>query len=506
MFLFIGYMRLTGRPFDAMVGLYPILMIIVGTSDVVHIMNRYIAEQSSGKSRNESIYITIREIGLATLYTSLTTAIGFASLMTSRIAPIRSFGLNASVGVMIAYVTVILLTTVLLSYFDGSQLSAFKKGDLFWEKWMRKINNFTLLKPRRIALFMIPVLLVCGFGISLISTNYTLESNLPMRSKITKDYKFFEQNFAGFRPIEVAVISQDTLSVHDYEVMREIEKVESRLRAIEAANAVMSPAAVYRSVGQMMGGNAPENYRFPESREQYEFYKGIVSQLPVDGGQALVSDDNKRARITSRFDDIGADTIKQITDRFEDWIQMNTDSNAVKFRITGTAMIFDKNVVYVRESLIKGLGFAVIIVSLLMVFLFRDLRIIIISLIPNIMPLIIAAALIGFVGIELEAGITIIFAMVFGIAVDDTIHFLSKYRITRRKGISRDEAIERTFLDTGKAICFTSIILFFGFLVMLFSVHPPSLSIGLMISLTLVSAVICDLFLIPVLIRWLLPK
>ena len=506
MALFIGYMTLSGRPFDAMVGLYPILMIIVGTSDVIHIMNRYIAEQNLGKSRNEAIRVTIKEIGLATLYTSLTTAIGFGTLATSRIQPIQSFGLNASIGVMIAYVTVIFFTTSLLTFFDADQLSSFKKGDQFWSKWMRKTNEFTIRHPKRIGFSLLPLLLICGIGISLISTNYTLESNLPMRSKITKDYLFFEDNFAGFRPIELAVTAQDTFEIHDYAVMKEIAKAEDKLRLIDCASAIMSPVSIYKSIGQMLGGNLQENYLFPENEKEYNIYKNFATQIPIEGDQILISSDKKRARVTSRFDDIGADSIKQITDNFESWLALNTDPDVVQFKVTGTAMIFDKNVVYVRESLIKGLGLAVVIVSLLMVFLFRNVKIIIISLIPNLLPLLIAAALIGFIGIELEAGISIIFAMVFGIAVDDTIHFLSKYRITRQKGFSIDESIERTFHDTGKAICFTSIILFFGFMVMLFSVHPPSLSIGLMISLTLITALLCDLLFIPVLLRWLMPS
>jgi predicted RND superfamily exporter protein len=139
-----------------------------------------------------------------------------------------------------------------------------------------------------------------------------------------------------------------------------------------------------------------------------------------------------------------------------------------------------------------------------MALLFQNWKMLIISLVPNVVPLLLAGALLGFIGIELEAGISVVFAIVFGIAVDDTIHFLSKFKLSQRKGLSVDEALKITFLETGKAICLTTIILFFGFLIMLFSVHPPSVSIGLLISVTLFSAVFADLLLIPILIRWLL--
>ena len=128
---------------------------------------------------------------------------------------------------------------------------------------------------------------------------------------------------------------------------------------------------------------------------------------------------------------------------------------------------------------------------------------VIISLVPNVFPLLLAGALLGFLGIELDAGISIVFAVVFGIAVDDTIHFLSKYQLSRQKGMNMEAALHTTFVETGKAICLTTVILFFGFLVLLFSIHPPSVNIGLLISLTLISALLSDLFLMPPLIRWL---
>ena len=149
-----------------------------------------------------------------------------------------------------------------------------------------------------------------------------------------------------------------------------------------------------------------------------------------------------------------------------------------------------------------GLGLAVAIVSILMALLFRNLSMIIISLVPNLIPLLMAGAILGYMGIELEAGIAIVFAVIFGIAVDDTIHFLSKFKLVRARGKSVEEALAITFQETGKAICLTTIILFFGFLIMLFSIHPPSVIVGTLISVTLFSALISDLLLIPVLIRY----
>lgn len=229
----------------------------------------------------------------------------------------------------------------------------------------------------------------------------------------------------------------------------------------------------------------------------------MTNKIPENSISVLLSKDQKKTRITSRILDLGADSIQIISQNIDHWIAANANPEIVEYKQTGTGLVLDKNAEYIRRSLIGGLGVAILIVSLLMALLFRNIRIVIISLIPNVFPLLMAGALLGFLGIELDAGISIVFAVIFGIAVDDTIHFLSKYKLSRANGKSVEASLHITFLETGKAICLTSIILFFGFLVMLFSIHPPSVNIGLLISLTLVSAIISDLFLIPPMIRWL---
>jgi len=222
------------------------------------------------------------------------------------------------------------------------------------------------------------------------------------------------------------------------------------------------------------------------------------------GMNVLVNDDGTKTRITSRVHDIGADSIKMLGQRIERWAEANIDQDVIQFKLTGTGLIIDKNAEYIRANLLQGLGVATLIIAGLMALLFWNLRMVLISLIPNIFPLVIGGAFLGFTGVELEAGVSIVFSVIFGIAVDDTIHFLSKFKLARSKGLLLEDALRTTFIEAGKPIILTPVILFFGFLVMLFSIHPPSVTVGWLISLTLLTAVACDLFLIPVLIRWLL--
>ena len=506
MLLFMGFLGLSGRDLNAMAALYPVLMIIVGTSDVIHIMSKYVDELRKGHSTEKAIVTTIREIGLATLLTSLTTAIGFASLLSSRMAPIRDFGINAAIGVLIAYLTVIFFTTSVLSWFSAGQITRPGRGQARWEQSMMWLYRFTGRYPARIALAGLGILLLSGWGISRITTNYSIITNMPIGKKITQDFQFFEQELTGFRPLEFAVFAQNGYKANSFEAIREIDKVEAYLHHFPALQAIGSITAVYKSINQMMHHNAPGAYVLPDDEAEFGRYRRLAGQVPGLGLNVLLSKDEKKARITSRVKDIGADSIKQMGQRIDDWILANTDTSIVTFRRTGTGLIIDKNSEYVRRNLIQGLGMAILIVSFLMALLFRNGRMLIISLIPNLFPLLLAGALLGFLGIDLEAGISIVFAVIFGIAVDDTIHFLSKYKLVRSRGHQVEESLRITFLETGKAIVLTTVLLFFGFLVMLFSIHPPSVIIGLLISLTLASALLGDLLLLPVLIRWFYPE
>ena len=501
--LFMGLLGLLGRELNAIAALYPVLMIIVGTSDVIHIMSKYIDELRAGKDKEVAIRIAIKEIGLATLLTSLTTAVGFATLLTSRVNPIRDFGINAALGVMVAYVTVIFFTTALLSYLSVDQIVKIGRQQAFWDRLLERSYQFTRVSAGTIKIGAAVVAVLCAIGISMITTNYRIESALPRGKKITADFLYFERELSGFRPFELAVTAKDTNKITDFRVMQQIGKIENYLRRFDEVQSTASITAVYRSINQMFNNNRPDAYELPETEAEYRRYQTLARQIPAGSLNVLMNPSETKARVTSRFADLGADSVKVFMGRMNGWIDDNVDTTLIDVRATGTGVIIDKNAEYIRRNLLQGLGLAILIVCVLMALLFKSWRMLLISLVPNVLPLLLAGAMLGFLGIELEAGVSIVFAIIFGIAVDDTIHFLAKYRLARGRGLGVEDSIHLTFKEAGKAIVLTSIVLFFGFLVMLFSINPPSVTIGLLISLTLASAVVSDLLLIPLLLRWL---
>jgi hypothetical protein len=503
---FLGVLSALGRELNALAALYPILMCIVGVADTIHILSKYLDELEKGYDRRAAIRITLKEIGLATFITCITTAIGFASLLTNRTVPIQGFGVNAAIGVVTAFFVIYGWLWAMLPRFRTEQLIKFTPEYAFWGKFMAWTYRFTKTNGRKIAWVSVGLLAFCLFGISLINTNYRIKNNLPRGRQLTADFLYFEQKFSGFRPVEIAVFPQNGYKAGDFEVLREMDKVENHVRSYPFVKTLASANDIYRSLHAMNYGNRPEAYRLPDSVAEFERYRRLADKAAPSFTNVLLSKNRDKARITGRMQDVGRDTVEIMQKSVENWWRANTDSSVAKFKITGTGVILDKNSAYIRDNMLQGLIPSVLVVALIMAVLFKDLRMVLVFCVPNVFPLFFAGALIGFLGIPLEAGIATVFSIVFGIATDDTVHFLSNFKLCRSRGFSVEESLRVTLAETGKAMCLGSIILFFSFLVMLFSIHPPSVTVGLLVSATLAGALFCDLLLAPVLVRWLIKE
>ncbi len=502
--LFLGLLSLLGKELNVMASFYPVLMLIVGTSDVIHIMDRYLGELRKGLERYAAITITLKGVGVSTLLTSVTTAVGFASLLTSKSTNISAFGFNSAIGVMVAFLTVITLTSSLLITVKKKHLLPKNDAITKWPENLSHLNRFTRRNSKAILLGSLVFVVCCSLGVTNINTNYQFNESLPKGSEIANDFKFFQENYNGFRPLEIAILAKEDNKVTDLVVAKEIEKIEDLMNSNESVGNVQSMLTFFKFVNKAHHLNKEEYYKVPKDGKTYEKYKLEAKKLARSQLARFVDSTETKGRITATVLDIGTDSLLRIYDQFNSFIKNKTDTTLVNFKLTGKGLLLDKNSMYVRQSLLEGLVIASIIVGLLMVVLFKNIKLLLISLVPNLLSLLFAGALLGFFAIPLEASISIVFAIVFGIAVDDTIHFLSRYKQCRTSGLNQEESLEKTFQETGKALVITTIILFFGFMVMLFSIHQPSVTVGLLISFTLLVALALDLLLLPVIIRKLL--
>jgi uncharacterized protein len=500
--IFMGILAMTGRPLSLMSALYPIIVLIVGSSDVIHVMTKYIDTVTSNETRFDTMKLVIKEIGYATFLTSFTNAIGFLSLVTSRLNILKEFGINSFFGVMLTFAVVIVVLPCLLVMVDIKKLKT-NKGK---SEWLNKIaingyNNSKKYPARIIAIFAV-VLLISFYGMSKITTNYKIIHNLPVKGKVTEDFLFFEKNFAGFRPLEFAITVKEPYKANDFEIVKEIDKVENKIKSTGVINSVISQATIYKSIEMANNGNQKASYKMPDSLYTFLEYQGMIAKMKNLESSVLINKYNNKTRISSIISDIGADSVAIVGKDIDNWVKANIDSTKMSVRRTGTGLVLDKNNIYVKENLLYSLVLSIIVISLLMAMMVKNFKMLIISLIPNLIPLFFVAAVLGFFNIQLDAGISIIFSVIYSIAVDDTIHFLSRYKLCIDEGMGVEESLKNVFEDTGKSIVLTSIVLFFGFLIMLFSNYPPSVNVGVLTAFTLLSAMSCDLYLLPVLIRY----
>ncbi len=502
--LFMGLLSLLEIELTVLAAFYPILLLIVGTSDVIHIMDDYLGKLKKGLAKEVAMRLTLKEVGVSTLLTSITTAIGFGSLLTSKSTSVSGFGFNAALGVLTTFITVLFFTCAVLLLLDKKYLLPKKERPNTWVKTLISTSKFTKKNPRSILTGSLLFGIICLVGMTKINTNYQIKNSFPVNSKIANDFDFFQKKYAGFRPLEVAVQAQGTSKITDFSVVKEIEKVVQYMKSFPEIRNVQSANAFYKGLHKANNLNRSDYFTLPNDQKTFNTYQKEVHRFARRQFYKFVDSTATKSRISSKVLDVGLDSITRVYDDLDTFLATKIDTSLVTFKLTGTGILLDKNSFYVRESLINGLLMGTLLVAIIMALLFKNLKLLVISILPNILPLLFAAALLGFLGIPLEATISVVFAIVFGIAVDDTIHFLGRYKVGISQGLTQEEALKITFLETGRALVITTLSLFFGFLILLFSIHQPSVTIGLLVSVTLLTALILDLLLLPVLIRKLL--
>lgn len=491
----------TGSELTALAAMFPVIMVIVGTSDIVHLYTKYFDEVKSGKTRKDAIQIMVSHIGVATLMTSVTTALGFITLATSKIASIRSFGIDAAIGVMLAYAVTLLFAYLFLPLLPRELCNRVGKvGDQIVKPIMY-IYHQGRRYPRRVLIGSLIIVAIIGIGLSKVTSDYQILKSLPRGTNISTDFVFFEDHYGGFRPVEFAVELEPGKDIWSPEVLTELDRLETHVTGTEGMSRPISIVSYVEVAHRILKGH--DELYLPADSADFAQSIALAQKIPQVFTESLISRDATKLRVSSNIRDIGAERIKDVSSDVDQWIEDNMDKSLMSVRRTGKSILIEKNADFIKQNIFQGLGIALAVVSVLMFLLFRNWKFLLISLVPNILPLLVAGALIGYLGIEMEAGISIVFAIIFGIAVDDTIHFLSKYKLELGYGKSQEEALLTTFRETGKAILITSIILFFGFLVLLFSNYPPSNTIGMLISVTLVSALISDVYIIPLMVRML---
>ncbi|MCB9183591.1 MAG: RND family transporter [Flavobacteriales bacterium] len=500
----VGFMTVLGKPIGILTMLLPTILFVVGMSDVVHILECYLDEIRAGVPRIRAIAVTYHEVGLPTFLTAVTSGIGFATLGTASIPPLQEFGFYTAIGVLVAFGLAFTLLPALLVLTDPRKLLPRSDRGSPLDGRLQNLFRWTLRHRRGILVGFAAVSVLGIVGASRIQVNNHLLEDLPDNDPMKQGFLWFERSFGGVRPFEMEFEAVGAESVWEVKALREIEKVQDHADSVYGVDAINSPVTVMRSLNKAFNGGDASFYTLPaDSAENAR----MARRAKLVGKQllgAVVTDDGQRARLSGRMVDEGGRVHKGRNEVMDRFIASNVDTGIVRVHQTGMAYLIDRNNATLSTQLVRGMGLAILLTALIMLWFFRDWRMVLVALIPNLVPLLFIAGVMGFTGIELKVSTAIIFSIAFGIAEDDTIHMLAALRQNLREGLSPAFALRRTYSRTGKAVTVTNIMLVSGFIALMLSDFSSIRYMGILITSTLAFAFVAELLLLPALVTALM--
>ena len=493
-----GLILMAGKSLDIMSVMQPTIFLIVGLSALIHYFTFLIKSLKEGYSKAEAIQLTFRELNLPVGLTIFTTSLGFLSLYFTSIPALKSFGLWTGLGVIVMYLALVVLTPGLLYLFSISspRNAVISKTDL-----QLRIGFQKIIQHRKPIAFSFLILSLAGIFLgSKVQINGFLLDNLPLNHPIQQDFAYFDQHFGGSNPLEL-YLEKGTSATNllDFKVLLEIEKVEKKLSELIGGGDFVSPLGFVKILNQAQNQGNPKGFRTPSQGQYLRMRSYFTSALDFQQPKVL-SEDLQSGRISGRAPDFGSLKMGKIRQELLAFVAKEINPNLLNVRWSGTAYLIDRGHESVSIQMIKGLGLAFVFVGLIAGVLFKSWKMALILLIPNVIPLVWMFGLMWIMGIELKLTTAILFTVAFGIAVDDTIHFMSKLHLELRKGKSFHYAVKRTFMEAGKAMILTTVCLVSGFGLLIFSQFGVTHFTGLLISCSLIFALLADLLLLPVLL------
>jgi predicted RND superfamily exporter protein len=496
-FGFIGLFRYEITVLSALI---PPLIIVIGVPNAVFLINKYQQEIKKHGQQAKALQRVISKIGNATLMTNITTASGFATFVFVKSDLLREFGILASVNIISIFILALLIIPIIYSFMP---LPKKKHLNHLERKWIENVVDWMerTVKEQRITIYIASVvIIILGIiGVYQIRVSGSLIEDMPKSMEFYKDIKFFEKEFGGIMPLEILIDTKKEKGVMKLSTLKKMDKINDEIETFPELSKPISVVNLVKYTKQAYYKGNPKYYQLPTNQEQsYIFSYTKNSNSEAGMLKNFVDSTGRYARITTFMKDIGTDKMDVIQERLKAVIAKEFPSDKYKVTITGKALVFIKGTNYLIKNLVLSLSLAIILIALFMAWMFRSPQMILISLLPNILPLLITAGLMGFLDIPIKPSTILVFSIAFGISVDDTIHFLAKYRQELMANNWRIKpSVYAALRETGVSMFYTSIVLFFGFLVFTLSSFGGTIALGGLVSVTLLLAMVSNLLLLP---------
>ena len=496
----LGTLGWMGYEITVLTALIPPLIIVIGIPNCIFLINKYQQEVAKHGNQVKSLQQVIVKIGNATLMTNLTTASGFATFILTDSKLLKEFGIIASINVIGIFILSLLLIPIIYSFLplpNKKHLNHLKNKTIDrLVGWMEKN-----VRKRRINTYIISIVLLVAsiIGIYQIRISGSILEDMPQKKEFFKDIMFFDNEFNGIVPLEILIDTKRKDGVLKLATLKRMDALGKSIESIPELSPPLSVVNAMKYAKQAYYNGNPNYYKLPTAQEN----NFILSYLETkNSNQNLmknyVDSTGQYARLTTYMKDIRTERMEEIKSDLEKEIKKIFPEDRYSVQLTGKSLIFLKGTKYLVKNLVLSLSIAIFLIALFMAYLFRSYKMILISLIPNLLPLIVTAGMMGFLGIPIKPSTILVFSIAFGISVDDTIHFLAKYRqelIDSKWKIQR--SVYAALKETGVSMFYTSIVLFFGFSVFMISEFGGTVALGGLVSATLLFAMLANLVLLP---------
>lgn len=500
-----GTLGLLNYEITVLTAIIPPLIIVIGIPNCIFLINKYQQEIKNHGNKAKSLQRVISKVGNATLMTNLTTAAGFGTFIFTDSKLLSEFGIVASLNIVFLFILCLIIIPIVYSYMPmPKEKHLAHLGKNYMAAFINWIEN--TIRHHRVAVFSTAIgILVLGIvGIYQIKVSGSIIEDMPKKAPFFKDIVFYEKEFDGVMPLEIVIDTKRPKGALKSVTLKRIEELQETIIEIPELSKPVSIVNLVKYSKQAYYNGNPEFYELPTKQEE-AFILSYIKNSTQKGNENMlksyVDSTGQYARITTFMRDIGTDRMQKIEERLQDKINHIFPKERYEVSLTGKAYVFEKGTHYLIDNLVQSLLFAIVLISLLMAYMFRSFKMIIVSLLPNILPLVMTAGLMGFLGIPIKPSTILVFSIAFGISVDDTIHFLAKYRQELK---ANDWKIKRsvysTLKEAGISMFYTSVVLFFGFSVFTLSDFGGTVALGGLVATTLLFAMLSNLILLPALL------
>ncbi|HON19436.1 MAG TPA: efflux RND transporter permease subunit, partial [Salinivirgaceae bacterium] len=498
----VGFMGLFNFEITVLTGMIPPVLIVIGVPNTIFMLNKYHFEFKRHGNKIRALQRVITKTGNAIFLSNLTTAIGFATFILTSSKILVEFGIIASLSIFSVFVLTITLIPIIFSFIAPPKHRHVKHLDKRWTDWgIKKIENISTHHRNKVYLITIGLVLIAFYGITRIHTTGYMVDDIPHDDPIYTDLKFFEKYFNGIMPVEILIDTREKQGAFKLENLRKVDYLADSLRKYPQLSKPYSLAEASKFLRQGYYDGDPKRYRIPVERErlaigQYLKFDSLTKHKNILN--AYVDTAFQVTRVSMQMHDVGTTEMSSLIYRLQDEVESVFPKEKYTTMITGTSIVYAKGTEYLVKNLFISLAIAILVITLVMSYMFISWRMVLISLIPNLVPQILTAGLMGFLGIPIKVSTILIFSIAYGISVDNTIHFLTKYRQELRifKG-SISHSVVAAIREKGVSMMYTGIVLFSGFAMFSASEFGGTKALGILVSLTLLFAMFANLVILP---------